>query len=498
MSATEVAGSAHRSRWRLRMAVLLLAYSACILYSTLLPFQFTWGDGDASYFGLALGRDSNHRWPTPMGDLVGNIVLFLPLGALGYCMQSPSRPRARSLAVCLAAGVGLMLSLTVETLQRFTPARDPSTSDVIANTCGSLLGAATAAHWQERLRSSRLGRLAAWEGGDPWVAALVGMMVVVTLYSFMPFDVSLSRVLLRRSVRLACLDPRNDPASWGHLAEGAVLHALLAGVVARLAQRRVGAASSMLWGLGFTFAFALFLESLQVFVKSQVAATLDVCAVLAGSVVGVGLGIGLGGRIVRRYAWHAVVSLYGLSLVFLRSHWLGIGGGADLIEERLAALVPIYGWYFQSHLAGSAEFVNLLLLVAPLGFLVAQGVPARLRPQWHYGVVASACVGWFGLVESFRMMVSGSEPRFSSVIPALLGGLVGTTAWRWGERGDPSGFPAGELGRSGARGPADCIGRTGSSASLGSPALRDPRPELSPCSAGDEEASTRREHPGAP
>jgi len=67
-------------------------------------------------------------------DTLGNIAVFLPVGALGAW----SRTRSRWL---WGTGIGLGLSLLIEGLQAFSPTRIVSWRDVMLNTLGAALGA---------------------------------------------------------------------------------------------------------------------------------------------------------------------------------------------------------------------------------------------------------------------------------------------------------------------------------------------------------------------
>src|SRR3954471_7762674 len=68
-------------------------------------------------------------------DLLLNVVLFMPLG-VALAPRGHSRNRIFLLA--------LLLSTAIELIQFFIPGRDPSVSDVVANTCGAVLGALVA------------------------------------------------------------------------------------------------------------------------------------------------------------------------------------------------------------------------------------------------------------------------------------------------------------------------------------------------------------------
>lgn len=74
--------------------------------------------------------------PQPPGrlDIVGNIVLFMPLGAL-VMLRWPRLPPA------LVVIVGFVASGTIELLQLVVLAqRDPSLNDIALNTSGTALG----------------------------------------------------------------------------------------------------------------------------------------------------------------------------------------------------------------------------------------------------------------------------------------------------------------------------------------------------------------------
>lgn len=120
--------ASHRSLAR----KLLLVCVVLIAYGSLYPFDFTAGLG-AGVDGLfALHRPSR-------GDLVANLLLYLPLGAcLAVAAASPSWIALAFVAA--AAGAGL--SVVIEVLQVWLPARFTSGTDVLLNIASTLLGAA--------------------------------------------------------------------------------------------------------------------------------------------------------------------------------------------------------------------------------------------------------------------------------------------------------------------------------------------------------------------
>ncbi|NEQ84690.1 MAG: VanZ family protein [Moorea sp. SIO2I5] len=105
-----------------------------VLIFTLFPFDFSVNDG----FSIQTIVNSFHH-SSNLNDWLNNILLFLPFGFGLTCLMQ--RTKLGSLGVIvtvLIASAGL--SLTVEVLQVFLPARSPTVADIWANSLGGLLG----------------------------------------------------------------------------------------------------------------------------------------------------------------------------------------------------------------------------------------------------------------------------------------------------------------------------------------------------------------------
>lgn len=103
-----------------RLSAALLAYFLLIIFLlTLNPFYLAWP------------RDFTFTFRSGINNLVANIFLFLPLG---FFYRLTTRRRGALL-------LGACISLIIEMIQLFVPARTPSVIDILANTLGAGLGA---------------------------------------------------------------------------------------------------------------------------------------------------------------------------------------------------------------------------------------------------------------------------------------------------------------------------------------------------------------------
>lgn len=98
--------------------------------------------------------DSEREGPTSRLDLFENALLFMPFGYFAdrwlRAQRRREAPPMRAAAAVLAvAFAGAMLSTAIEALQTMSDTRIPSTSDILMNTIGALVGAIAASVFVE-------------------------------------------------------------------------------------------------------------------------------------------------------------------------------------------------------------------------------------------------------------------------------------------------------------------------------------------------------------
>lgn len=125
---------------------LLGYYVAMVLVVTLIPFRFALPYAYPDIF--LLGR------PT---EILGNVLLFLPLGFLVRLV----RPRSDPGQALRVLGLGMVLSACIEATQLFEPLRYPAVLDIVTNSLGAWLGAVAygIAARRIRLNARLVGRL---------------------------------------------------------------------------------------------------------------------------------------------------------------------------------------------------------------------------------------------------------------------------------------------------------------------------------------------------
>lgn len=185
---------------------LALLYTALIVYASLYPFE-GWRQPRVPIFEyLTLPWP---RWWTGF-DLVSNLLGYLPLGGLVFVALVRSGWRARH-AWLLACAYGLLLSLTMETLQNFLPRRVSSNVDAGLNLAGAAIGAGLGALAHAR------GGVARWQTlRDRWFArrsaaglALLVLWPVGLLFP-LPLPLAVGQVM-PRAQEMAWIAVRGTP-----------------------------------------------------------------------------------------------------------------------------------------------------------------------------------------------------------------------------------------------------------------------------------------------
>ncbi|HEX4985825.1 MAG TPA: VanZ family protein [Burkholderiales bacterium] len=154
MSGSLSYASARPARASRLVNYLAVAYLLLVVYASLYPFSgWRVPNAEARRFLLA-------GWPPYIlaSDVVLNILAYAPLGML-LTLSWMARAR-RAAAVALGVGAAVLLSVALEYVQAYLPARIASNLDVLTNALGAFWGAAVAVAWGERwLLSGELHRL---------------------------------------------------------------------------------------------------------------------------------------------------------------------------------------------------------------------------------------------------------------------------------------------------------------------------------------------------
>ncbi|MGA7933510.1 MAG: VanZ family protein, partial [Kovacikia sp.] len=125
-----------------------------ILIATLYPFNFSIQE-DSFFHQLV----NSLKEPSNLIDQLANVLLFIPLGfGLNWFLTKRTRLKTfSSFALVLVTSFGL--SLSIELLQTFLPARTSSLSDVLTNTMGGVFGYLSFNGWQGEFGSQVYGFL---------------------------------------------------------------------------------------------------------------------------------------------------------------------------------------------------------------------------------------------------------------------------------------------------------------------------------------------------
>lgn len=205
--------------------VLLVVAVGLILYVSLYPFRFT-ADGPGVLETLRA-----MTWARAgRGDMLNNVLLYLPLG---FCLVLALEPRfGRGAALLAAIVAGALLSLAMEVAQASIAIRVPSLRDLALNVAGAAAGAVAGSAWHAL--GARMAPRAGPRGRAGAVAiALLVLWVIARLWPLLP-DPSLGQV--KRAVR-PLLSPQ---LAWSELAAFLVGWLVVAQAVMHLSRRERG------------------------------------------------------------------------------------------------------------------------------------------------------------------------------------------------------------------------------------------------------------------
>jgi VanZ family protein len=366
MSLRDSLPRAHRATFWLAWVV-----AALVIHGSLYPWRF---EVPASLAQAWHGMVHQPSLWTSMGDVVGNVVLFVPVGALGWVLVHRWIGWRRTLIVLV---LGIAFAFVLQVAQLFIPRRSAALSDVVWNALGLLIGMGLVAG------GSRIH--APWLGRDNLRAPLT-MVLLWLMLQWWPMVPRLDWQQIKNALKPLLLTPR-----WSAFS---ALEAALALMVLGVMLRGVRTRGVLLPALVLIAALGKLMMVRQVLTLSRV----------VGWAVGL-LGAWLLWRAPPRVAaWIVAIAAWGwFTLDQLRPfewasalgefHWLPF---AALLQGSLVANTSALTWH-------------LFWLGAVMLLGAAQG--ARAAP------LAVALSVWALLLELLQMVLPG---RVADSTPLLL------------------------------------------------------------------------------
>jgi VanZ family protein len=424
------------SRQGLLLRWLLLALGL-VIYGSIFPFEF-YSPEKVSWGVLLRGSLLQGR---SLGDILGNVALFVPYGFLGTLFALGARQRVLAFVVVVLSG-GLLATLS-QVFQLFVVARDPALADAVWNLIGMAIGGGVGwAMASSRLELGISGSLGSLPGVLVLLWVLAELVPLVPSIDFQQFKDSLKplfvdagfglgpAVLAGASILLlgeclAVLSGRHRATGWLTLlvALTGVLKLLIVTVILErelVAGWFLGLLSwwllagldprSRKLSIAWVTVVALIVGALHPFEFSTVPGSFQFvpfAGLLEGSMLQnarsllssfflfVGLLWLLRDQV--RNPWWAAAGLASLLLVLEAAQVWIVGRVAALDEPLMALIAAMLAAHWES-LTQSAH-VTRQTIYAPLAER-AIGPPARIRvrPTWRIGGIRSRPVVWIVVV----------------------------------------------------------------------------------------------------
>lgn len=397
---------------------LWLLFSLFVVYGATIPFEFAGTAGFLERLARVplnplVAPDTGRRLSIP--DVVQNVLLFVPFGALG--VAAARRARRTATRIALVTLLGFVLSAAVELLQLLMRNRVTSTGDIMANTIGAFAGAlgaglALRAAVQVRRRLEIEGLLDMPALRPALVSA--GALAVAFLQ---PFDVTLEVGAVAWKVRALESDVWQRTI-WRD--EGIVI--LLASLCAMaaasywkaLGERRAALLAGFLGSLAVAG-----LEAGQLLITSRMPGLWDASVGIAGVWLGAGLWAA-SARIEWPVLWRAI--LVGMTAVAAALQMLT---PFDWVADyRGFNWLPLYGYYQRTTFETLSHVIELALAYFPMGYCLTLGAGAPRRALF---ATLGLTIAIAAPIEAAQGFVAGRYADGSDIAVGLLGAWAG---WR--------------------------------------------------------------------
>lgn len=365
------------------MAFLLALVTALILYGTLYPFNFLAGAHPGSVIAL-LTASLDVR--SGRGDILSNVILFLPFGFFAMQAWLARAPRLARLIVVVVAGAAL--SFGIEYAQTFLPQRTPSLYDVALNTFGTFAGAVAGwVDWRESFAKARAAN-------RPLVIFPFVLLAAWLGYRLFPYVPTLDLQHVK--------DALKPLFSTGLISLDVLRHFIVTLVIGRLVQAVTTPGRALLAMMLIT----LGVIAAKPFILTKVILPSETAGVVAGVAVWVVL--------LSRLSWRtAIVAL----LLAVQIVIQGVTPFVVRAEPVMISFIPFIGFESGSMSVNLQSFFEKVFLYGALVWLL--GASSR---SLVFSVTASAAL--LTAIELVQMFLAGRVSEITDPLLAILLGLA--------------------------------------------------------------------------
>jgi FemAB-related protein (PEP-CTERM system-associated) len=425
-----------RDRFRSTCAFALIFTSAFAAYISWVPFNFHDVAAPTLFDALrtALVPSVESR-----ANFVANIILFVPYGifgggAFGLDLRCGVRRALWSVVLLVSS---LALSVAIEAAQVFLPGRTPASSDVIAQTLGTVLGlvlwlfvGAELRRWM-RTRRRRTDQIVFL------LHAAVGCLVLSALF---PLDVTVSLSTLAQKYRTGgiLLMPFQRQGFEAEFLQNAAMNMIFAlplGAWCVVSWTPRGTRRAVVPAILASALVLAALEACQVFVMSRVADSTDILIGTMGASIGAWVAAPRSTRAVlgNEGSMLAAAGLSASTVLYIVFNWspFDFSVSRTLFEARWPELmrVPFETYYAHAEVRAIGDFAAKFSVSFPIGLFTA-----LLFEPWRRGFtrvffiassLLAACL--FYAIEFGQIFLPSRFPDVSDVLIAVLGfggGLV--------------------------------------------------------------------------
>ena len=432
------------------LGVLSLAYVLLLLYASLMPFDFS---ADRALVSEHVER-AWKVWPfgrqfrTSGTDVLSNLVLYVPLGAL-FATRRASGGVLRALAAAVVAtAVGSCVSACVEAVQLLSLQRISSVQDWVINTAGAGLGAIWGAAFGRVAWAAANALYRGWRKDRPTALLAAGMCVMLAVDALNPYLPTIDVSQVKRNLRHSHIRLGSGLAehAWHHWAVNRLgVYAVLSGLIgASLRPRRKfgldphapsprkSALADWAKAAGYAAAFAAASEAVKPFIVARWANIANVLTASCGAVVGALLGAAFSGRL--SFRGKLILAAVLLAGYLTYQQWSPLTFVWNPQQARAKVPVglewlPLYHYGMSGRLMDAGLFLRTILLSGALAYVACLGGWFdRGGTGWRIAQ-AAATTGLLGLIlEGGQFFLPARIPSVTDVFCYALGGALGCWA----------------------------------------------------------------------